>query len=590
MKTALENSTANSSRTFNTPSERLLAAYIVLSLFAILYIPYFFPLPPSTSDSYVFGYNNRIGILLLLLLASLGAILARGLRLVTIFHHNSAAIPRRYLWLSLTIELVACIGVYGLALRSGPAAEAEQQINRIWLLAAGHRPYIDFDWPWGPFFLYIPKWFAALLRLSLPQAYFLFWILCSLTGVVLLYAILNRIDFPTDKKIAIFFLFLPCVVFSALNMGTNYSWVRYLCPIFFILLIYQTSRKPSITAANQARACFLAVLFTAVLLLISPEVTIAHALACIALLYPKRTAPALRRRLTAYLAMLAALALLAAVAFQAHMLDALLIDGSGGNSFPIILAPAVIFFFAAVFVAAGYLVQRARTPAINDNTIAVLVFSIPMTAAALGRCDPAHILLNGIGFFLALFFYASTSTRWWTFTRNAFVICFLVLPSIGSVFFLVRSFIQPAPPAFPAHAGIAALYTHQPSSDNAFEAPFGYTPQASGFYVSPQIDYGFYDGILDASTPLAYRRKIDELARRPQRPLLLHRDIFDVCEVRPDIDSALISILFTFPYTARAAHTDSVRKPLCDYIHAHYNLAVPATPQNFQYELWTPKP
>jgi hypothetical protein len=26
-----------------------------------------------------------------------------------------------------------------------------------------------------------------------------------------------------------------------------------------------------------------------------------------------------------------------------------------------------------------------------------------------------------------------------------------------------------------------------------------------------------------------------------------------------------------------------------DYIRAHYSLAVPATAQNFQYELWTPK-
>jgi hypothetical protein len=60
MKTALENPASNALRSFKTPTERPLVAYIVLSLFAILYFPYFFTVSPSTSDSYVFGYNNRI--------------------------------------------------------------------------------------------------------------------------------------------------------------------------------------------------------------------------------------------------------------------------------------------------------------------------------------------------------------------------------------------------------------------------------------------------------------------------------------------------------------------------------------------------
>ena len=56
------------------PPRAALAVYFALSLFAILYIPYFFPVPPSTSDSYIFGYNNRIGILLFLLCVAAGAI------------------------------------------------------------------------------------------------------------------------------------------------------------------------------------------------------------------------------------------------------------------------------------------------------------------------------------------------------------------------------------------------------------------------------------------------------------------------------------------------------------------------------------
>lgn len=590
MKSSLENPTAMSLLSLKPPAERLLAAYCALSLFAILYIPYFFPVLPSTSDSYIFGYSNRIGILLLFLFASVGAVWTRGLRLDASAPRSSAAIPRKYLWLSLTLELAACLAMYISALRSGPAAEAEQQIHRIWLLSIGKKPYIDFDWPWGPSFLYIPVWIAHLFHLTIVQGYFLFWTLCSLTGVLLLYTTINRIDFPSAKKTAIFLLFLPCIVLSVLNMGTNYTWIRYLCPLLFILVIYDIGRRTPNTPANHLRACILAVLFTAVLMLISPEVTIAHAFACAVLLYPVNSSTSARTRLPAYLATLAALAVLGLVAFKAHFLDAMLRDGSGANSFPIILAPAVLFFFAAVSIGACYLVQRARNRAIRDNSIALVVFSIPMTAAALGRCDPAHILLNGLGFFLALLLYASTSVKWWKLTRNTFVICFLVLNSIATVFSLFRSFTSPAPPVFPAQDSIAALYPPQPSSDASFEAPFGYTPQAGGFFYSPQIDYGFYDGLLDANTPHDYRVKISELAQHPQRPLLLHQGIFAVCEVHEDINSASISILFTTLYTARAIHTDSVRKPLCDFIQQHYTLAVPASPQNFQYELWTPKP
>ena len=59
------------------PSKRLVATYVVVALGAILYLPYFFPQHPSASDSYLFGYNNRIGLILLLLFSVAAAILTR---------------------------------------------------------------------------------------------------------------------------------------------------------------------------------------------------------------------------------------------------------------------------------------------------------------------------------------------------------------------------------------------------------------------------------------------------------------------------------------------------------------------------------
>ena len=54
--------------------------YVLLSLLAISFVPKLVPSEPSASDSYLFGYNNRAGIILLLLLVAVGVIWTRGLR------------------------------------------------------------------------------------------------------------------------------------------------------------------------------------------------------------------------------------------------------------------------------------------------------------------------------------------------------------------------------------------------------------------------------------------------------------------------------------------------------------------------------
>ncbi len=569
----------------------LRAVYFGVSLVAVLYIPYFFPVSPSTSESYIFGYNNRGGVLLLLLLTSIGAICVKGPNFDFSPIGPSPKIPLRFLGLSLAVEFAACAGMYMCAGRFGAFGEPEQQVNRIWLLSQGKKPYIDFEWPWGPSLLYVPKWLSELLHLNIPQGYFLFWVITSLIGIVLLFATLNLIDFPGRHKTAIFLLFSTYALFSVLNMGSNYTLVRYICPLFCILIVNRVNQR-SPQLRTKIHAAILAVAFTATLLLISPEVTIAHAFACIVLLYPGRPTLAHRSQIFAYLAALTALAVLFSFALKVHILDSIKLDGQGANSFPIAFSPAILFFFTVVFICACYLVRRASDEGIQDNTIALIAFSIPMTAAALGRCDPGHVLLNGIGFFIAVFFYASTSPRMWKLYRNGFVACFLVITPFWGVFASLRSFTKYARPAFPGNSDILSLYPdgEHPARDQILLAPFGYVPDAKGFYFSPRIDYGFYDGLFDANTPEATRRKISELAQRPQARLLLWKNFEAACEVHERSERLFISILFAFPYTASAEHRESIRKPLCDYIFAHYTLAAPATPGNFQYEMWKPTP
>jgi hypothetical protein len=590
MKTVSQDRAALRLPALRTPGKDLVAAYFALSLFAIFYIPYFFAVPPSTSESYIFGYNNKIGVILLLLLTSIGAIWTRGLDFNFSPADPSPRIPLKYLWIALVVEFSACVGMFLAVGRYGAFSEAEYEINGISLLSLGKLPNVDFEWAYGYGFLYIPKWLSVFLHISLADAYFLFWGFASLLGIVLLFATVNLISFPSRHRILIFLALSIFALLSVLNMGVHYSFIRFVCPLFFIVVvdkIHWQSQNPYAEIVAAASAT----LFTAVLMLISPEVTIAFAFACTIVLFPRRGASMHSSQIVTYLATLAALALLFAYGFRLHVFEILRTQTQGSNSFPIAFAPATVWFCCVVFICACYVVQRLSCEGIQDNTLALIAFSIPMTAGALGRCDPGHILMNGLGLFIAAFFYAS-ATRLWTLYRTGFIACFLVIAPLTGILMSFHAFGRSALPAFPEDSDVFSLYpqTSSHALSSVFEAPFGYKPDAKGFYFSPQVDRGFYDSLLNATTPDAYQRKISELQQHPERSVLLRQGVLGACEVHEREERIIISILFAFPYTANAVHRESIRKPLCDYITAHYILAQPGTPSNFYYELWMPNP
>jgi hypothetical protein len=102
------------------------------------------------------------------------------------------------------------------------------------------------------------------------------------------------------------------------------------------------------------------------------------------------------------------------------------------------------------------------------------------------------------------------------------------------------------------------------------------------------VDYGFYEGIENANTPLAVERKIEELAEHPERDLLLPPGVEGYCGVDAGVQQQLMTALFFFPYTARVVHPVGVREPLCAYIASHYAVVRGPTTADFGYALWAP--
>jgi len=608
-----------------TFSKPLFYLYVGCSLLAIFYLPHLVPLPPSVSPSYIFGYNNQAGIVLLLLFVGLGVLWTKGLNLQFQPKGNSPLVPKSTLAATLVAVLAGCSFMWAMAGQVGGFGESGYAIDRLLLLAHGKVPYVDFEFAYGPGLLYGPVLLQHLLSITLLHAYYLFWTLNCLLGTILLYAIVNMINYPTPRRKVIFLLLWFAGFFSSVfTMGTSGTYLRFTCPLFFVLAVDKVYRRPGPYA--KFYAAILAVGFTIALLFLSPETAIAHAFAC-ACIFVLYSGPRSIRSLALPAGLVVALALVFWFALKLPMMDTLKANRGGADSLPITFAPHILLFFAAFFVCACYLFRRYLDPQLNDNTVVLIAYSIPMVAAALGRCDPAHVLLDEQGVYLACLFYASNCKASWKWSRNAFVAISIVLailiglwfslPSIASLGMSIlrnsdsnslpgralnlageKYIADFAPPAkkdrwetrfadlrrsaMPKIIDLDSIY---PSWHGRFRAPFGYVPNGFGTYFSDRIDYGHFDSFINARTGASVDRKIAEIEEPPQEALLVPEYFQAYC--KEDVPSVRkIGILNAFPYFGRQAHQANLYQPLCDSVVAHYRMETPPDQQNFGYGLW----
>jgi hypothetical protein len=461
-------------------------------------------------------------------------------------------------------------------------------IDRAWLLLQGKAPYSEIEFAYGPGLLYGPLIFKQLLPIDIAQAYYLFWLANCLLGTFFLFKAINLVDYPTEAKESIFLLLFFAGLFGILRMGTNYTFLRFSCPVLFVLVVQKLFKDSG--KWERLRAVLVSVAFTATLIFISPEIAIAHSFACLCICLFSRT-DGWPKRGSTIVALLVAFAMVFWAALRLHILDTLLADGGGAINFPILIAPHILVFIAALFVCACYVFHRFRDKRIDDNTFGLLAFSLPMLAAALGRCDPSHVYWNGLAIFLASMCYLSHYKRAWQLYSIAFILFSFLLPDLtefhlfGEALKQVRSF----------NAHLSGLPERQkfdvmfPSWHGGFMAPLGYRPGGTGLYESSRIDFGRFEEFTDVSVPRSVAEKVAEMREHPERALLLPIHYEGACLFNPHEERHFISFLFLVPYKGRVAHAESVRQPICDYIRDSYRLEQEPTARSFWYGLWVPK-
>jgi hypothetical protein len=268
--------------------------------------------------------------------------------------------------------------------------------------------------------------------------------------------------------------------------------------------------------------------------------------------------------------------------------DAIRTDGAGANSFPLVLSPPLLFFLLTIFFCGCYLYRRFKQRTLNDDCVALIIYSIPMLAGALGRCDPGHLNWNGMGFVLASMFWASSYETMWRRYRVFYVVFMILLPTLtGLAFskFQLQEAARMNKTRMDPNSNLDLSKTYANWRDNFF-VPLGFRPNGIGTYLSTRIDYGYFDGLQNMNTVSAVSEVIDHMRQHPEQALLLPDQFDSFCEINPTGQKIIISLLVDTVYLRPVAHPVSIRKPICDYIHANYAIAQPPDEENFEYGLW----
>ena len=408
---------------------RLFLVTLAVGLLCIFRIPYFVPVPLAWSDSYLFGYNNRTGEGLFLLLAVLLGLIAKfgGMLLPdeTRGERGTVQLSHRLLITCLTISTLVALGLYLLTHSVGGLADGAYFLDRIHLIERGQTPYRNFEFVYGSFSLYASVFLGRVLAIGATNGYYLLWLAETLLGVWFLWIFLRWIDIPGGGARRVFLITYALTLFYLTSIALNYCALRYTLPLFGIVALCRVDQGAGI--ARRAATVGMAVLVVTVLLGLSPEEGIAFACATVMYL-PLRRYFSRRPWMPDLLVLIPALVLVYLVAAHAGVFGTMKGFAAGAFNLPIYPAPHILFAFAAILGLVCYLATGNFRQRVQSNVCFVVIYGLGMVPGALGRCDTTHVGGYEMGILLC---FLLLCWRWpvaWQVATWCFALFFLILP------------------------------------------------------------------------------------------------------------------------------------------------------------------
>lgn len=367
--------------------------YLFLVFLAVVIIPYFFgDKDVSQSLSYMVGFNNKVGMILLVLFSI-------PLFLFSLRHsvQTDCCLFNDNKWIEGDNKIViSVIGISAFALIiegillcgenfTGTGGEGSYIMHYIYSAQNGFELYKDIHYIYGPLTIYPVIWLNKI-GLSINCSYFFVLTIYHLVGLYMLYDIL--LLFKVSKKERGVIFLIAAVIFYPLETGMNF------CSLRFVMMPWAVTKfvKFSINHLTPLRLSLFNICAFLLIFLYSQEYGLCYLfivlIYCLYDLFGNRSWNGLLYSFELFLILIVSYFILP------NYFMSILQAGSGGGSYPFIPS-LVLFLVVAVFMAYGIIIGGQIKHFKNNYSIIIIELAFILAfPSALGRCDPPHIFYN----------------------------------------------------------------------------------------------------------------------------------------------------------------------------------------------------
>ena len=419
--------------------------FALVAFYSIFYLPYLFP--PAlrlSSDSYVFGFNNSVAVMSIVVLLAFASLVRffqqrrpKQRNQISFSHgafESTNRIPCSTYWMIALLYFLFTIFIFWMAQNARFYNIEWESSYFLWRLKLmeiyGLQPYTDFHFEYGPALIYLPAYFyqtVSVWPVSQEASYYAFHYLVNLLSLYCIFFLLGRSLMPLGyKKIAFWILGLASF---APYMGLNGIAARFLLPYVSLAIVHQemTRAWEGVLWMRLLRIFISVFIASVVNILISVEIAIAFSIALIAysMLAFRNDFPAPGTSLFAW----ASAFVLCGWLLPKPYYESLLSFSKGANNFPLLPAAHLLLYIVTLFIAIPWLIAAGiqSNNKGNHSLFGFGVLSIVLIPGAFGRCDPPHVFFYGLGISTITFtLLANSGKKRFLLYSFAYVLIFLI--------------------------------------------------------------------------------------------------------------------------------------------------------------------
>lgn len=582
----------------------VLSAKSLLSIFSVLVLclgclytlPYHIPLAAGgVSDAYALGWNTKASWITLLITSSAFALYTRGFGITLSSEECRRILSHRLLAASLLITFCCCVYEWYCARTFEAVQESQFFLNSYQRYSLGGQLYKNFDFYYGQLMFYPAVWSTHLFpRLHYGDSYFLSWTLQWLLGAAVLWKLVDLSLASKTRASLIFFAIAMLNLPMIFSLGINYTPLRYSTTLLFALLVERAYRG----GQNLYVVFGMASVGGIVSLLYTPEAGVQFFLGT--MLFFVFCAHSRRKELPLPLLLFGLVMLLAFyLAYRSGEFDLALQTASGGLNFPLVFGVNTLVPVLIIFCGACIFFSAAKNHQLSHPLVYLLLLALTSIPAAMGRCDPGHILMNTMGALIAVLVVLNQYRFFpWVLVLFIAFLCFLergIEPRIAELVSepLRQTVIYDQQKSF-----VGKIYRHilifRHGQENAAGLIAGWQkdeswhqggkllPEGSVLFApmgapltvlavgDPRIDPGFFPGLLPLSDSFMHR-KMEEIQRHSSSLLLLPENWDSICNHwSPESSRIAVRYVFGPSIIPSVKHSPMDPRPMCQYIKAHY--------------------